>query len=89
MLFLWSINGQLHSVVDSIDTTSFDQFPNVILSLAFSTVILLILISKRRYVIYYNTNNLIQICSCMNGIQKMWLCVAVVMALYEYTAWSL
>lgn len=39
MLFLWSINGQLLSVVDSIDIASFDQFPNVILSLAFSTVI--------------------------------------------------
>ncbi|OZC09884.1 hypothetical protein X798_02990 [Onchocerca flexuosa] len=38
IVFLWSINGRLLSVVDSIDIASFDQFPNVILSLAFSTL---------------------------------------------------
>lgn len=38
MLFLWSINGELLAVVDSIDISSLDQFPNVILSVAFSTV---------------------------------------------------
>ncbi|VDN90901.1 unnamed protein product [Brugia pahangi] len=37
-LFLWSINGRPLSVVDSVDKASFDQFPNVILSLAFSTL---------------------------------------------------
>ncbi|KAM3726430.1 WD repeat and FYVE domain-containing protein [Dirofilaria immitis] len=36
-LFLWSINGRLLSVVDSVDIASF-QTPNVILSLAFSTL---------------------------------------------------
>ncbi|KAL3982042.1 Beige/BEACH domain family protein [Acanthocheilonema viteae] len=37
-LFLWSINGRLLSVIDSVDTASFGQFPNVILSLSFSTL---------------------------------------------------
>ncbi|VDK59943.1 unnamed protein product [Gongylonema pulchrum] len=39
MLFLWSINGELLATVDSVDISlSLDQFPNVILSMAFSTV---------------------------------------------------
>ncbi|VDN02986.1 unnamed protein product [Thelazia callipaeda] len=38
MLFLWSVNGRLLSVVDSFDIASFDQYPNVILSVAFSTL---------------------------------------------------
>uniref|UniRef100_A0A1I7VIR8 WD repeat and FYVE domain-containing protein 3 n=1 Tax=Loa loa TaxID=7209 RepID=A0A1I7VIR8_LOALO len=37
-MFLWSINGRLLSVIDSVDKSSFDQFPNIILSLAFSTL---------------------------------------------------
>lgn len=37
MLFVWSINGQLLSVVNAVDST-FDPKSNVVLAIAFSVV---------------------------------------------------
>ncbi|VDK47032.1 unnamed protein product [Anisakis simplex] len=38
LLFVWSINGQLLSVVNSIDSSYIEHIPNVVLAIAFSTV---------------------------------------------------
>uniref|UniRef100_A0A914SE65 Uncharacterized protein n=1 Tax=Parascaris equorum TaxID=6256 RepID=A0A914SE65_PAREQ len=38
LLFVWSINGQILAVVNSIDSSSVEHIPNIILSIAFSTV---------------------------------------------------
>uniref|UniRef100_A0A914ZRD5 WD repeat and FYVE domain-containing protein 3 n=1 Tax=Parascaris univalens TaxID=6257 RepID=A0A914ZRD5_PARUN len=38
LLFVWSINGQILAVVNSIDSSSVEHIPNIILSIAFSTM---------------------------------------------------